>query len=85
MSLLAYSTIYGQNLSEEPNTDFLRAEGEVLGQTIGAWFQYFFYAVGAISLYAAALGLLDVLGRVVSDAGDQPGRQPLRRGIEGTP
>ena len=67
MSLLAYSTIYGQNLSEEPNTDFLQAEGEVLGQTIGAWFQYFFYAVGAISLYAAALGLLDVLGRVVSD------------------
>jgi hypothetical protein len=67
MSLLAYSTVYGQNLSEEPNTDFLRAEGEVLGQTIGGWFQYFFYAVGAISLYAAALGLLDVLGRVVSD------------------
>lgn len=67
MSLLAYSTIYGQNLSSEPNTDFLQAQGQVLGQTIGGWFEIFFYVVGAISLYAAALGLLDVLGRVVSD------------------
>ena len=67
MSLLAYSTIYGQNLSAEPTTDFLQAQGQVLGQTIGGWFEIFFYAVGAISLYAAALGLLDVLGRVVSD------------------
>lgn len=67
MSLLAYSTIFGLNLSDEPNTDFLQAQGQVLGQTVGGWFQIFFFAIAALSLYAAALGLLDVVGRLVSD------------------
>ena len=67
MSLLAYSTIFGRDLGDEPNTDFLFAQGQVLGQQIGGWFQVFFFAIAAISLYAAALGLLDVVGRLVSD------------------
>ena len=67
MSLLAYSTIYGLDLGGEANTDFLRAQGQVLGETVGSWFQTFFFVIGAVSLYAAAFGLLDVVGRLVSD------------------
>jgi hypothetical protein len=67
MSLLAYSTIFGRDLGDEANTDFLFAQGQVLGQQIGGWFQIFFFAIAAVSLYAAALGLLDVVGRLVSD------------------
>jgi hypothetical protein len=67
MSLLAYSTIFGENLGDEPNTDFLFAEGQAFGQIVGGWFQTFFFAIAALSLYAAALGLLDVVGRLVGD------------------
>lgn len=50
MSVLAYSTVFGQNLSESANLAFLKAEGEALGAQIGQWFQTFFYVIGAISL-----------------------------------
>src|SRR5215207_3610021 len=56
-SLLAYATVFGQSdLSN--NISFIRTEGEVLGERVGVWFQYFFWFVGALSLFAAALGIV---------------------------
>lgn len=68
MSVLAYSTVFGQNLSESANLAFLKAEGEALGAQIGQWFQTFFYVIGAISLFAGNIGILDYVGRAVADA-----------------
>ena len=65
MSMIAYSTVFGQNIGE--NIDFFRNEGLALGETVGPWFEMFFYLVGAISLLAGAMGILDYVGRCVSD------------------
>lgn len=67
MVLLAYSTVYGQQRFAEPNFDFLRGMGEALGQRVAPWFGTFFWSIGAVSLFAAALGILDYVGRIVSD------------------
>ena len=57
-SLLAYSTVYGRD-DLANNIGFIKTEGEVLGERVGSWFQYLFWFVGAFSLYAAALGIVD--------------------------
>ena len=65
-SLLAYATVFGQSdLSN--NISFIRTEGEVLGERVGVWFQYFFWFVGALSLFAAALGIVDYTSRLAAD------------------
>jgi hypothetical protein len=64
-SMLAYSTLFGQ---DPPNdVSFLRLEGEALNDRLG-WFGTFFWVIGAYSLFAAALGILDYMGRLVSDS-----------------
>jgi hypothetical protein len=65
-SLLAYSTVYGRE-GLENNIGFLEIEGQVLGERVGTWFQYFFWAVGAFSLFAAALGIVDYTSRLAAD------------------
>ncbi|GAA3962554.1 hypothetical protein Aau02nite_55350 [Amorphoplanes auranticolor] len=66
MSLLAYETLFGRDdLKSDPS--FLRIEGDVLASEVGGWLKLLFFAVAAVSLWAAAMGLLDVIGRVASD------------------
>jgi len=65
-SLLAYSTVFGRE-GLENNINFIRTEGEVLGERVGAWFQYFFWVIGAFSLFAAALGIVDYTSRLAAD------------------
>ncbi len=65
MSMIAYTTVFGQDTGE--NIDFFRSEGLALGEFVGYWFEIFFYLMGAISLLAGALGILDYVGRCVSD------------------
>jgi hypothetical protein len=65
-SLLAYSTVFGRE-GLENNINFIRTEGEVLGERVGSWFQYFFWAIGAFSLFAAALGIVDYTSRLAAD------------------
>jgi hypothetical protein len=65
-SLLAYATVFGSpDLAS--NISFIRTEGEVLGERVGQWFQYFFWFVGALSLFAAALGIVDFTSRLAAD------------------
>src|SRR3712207_4809360 len=65
-SLLAYSTVYGRE-GLENNIGFIETEGQVLGERVGSWFQYLFWAVGAFSLFAAALGIVDYTSRLAAD------------------
>jgi hypothetical protein len=66
MSLLAYETLFGRDdLESDPS--FLRIQGEVMAGEVGEWLKLLFFAIAAVSLWAAAMGLLDVIGRVASD------------------
>ncbi|WP_395105803.1 Nramp family divalent metal transporter [Actinomadura sp. SCN-SB] len=66
MSLLAYETLFGRDdLKSDPS--FLRVQGEVMAGEVGEWLKPLFFAIAAVSLWAAAMGLLDVIGRVAGD------------------
>jgi hypothetical protein len=66
MCMLAYETLYGRDdVTGDPS--FLRVEAEILGTETGDWLKILFYAVAVVSLWAASLGLLDIIGRLVSD------------------
>jgi len=65
MSLLAYSTVLGAEA--ENNISFLEAEGNALMDRVGSWFGYLFWIIGATSLFAAALGIVDYTCRLVAD------------------
>ncbi|MBG0826520.1 Nramp family divalent metal transporter [Planomonospora sp. ID67723] len=64
MSMLAYSTVFGADTAS--NVTFLRTEGEVLNQRL-SWFGTFFWAIGALSLFAASMGICDYVARMVAD------------------
>jgi len=64
-SLLAYSTVFGKDLGE--TLDFVEGEGNILKQDIGTWFGTLFWAIGAASLFAGSLGILDYVARVSAD------------------
>jgi hypothetical protein len=65
-SLLAYSTVFGRE-DLVNGIGFIKTEGEVLGERVGPWFQYFFWFIGAFSLFAAALGIVDYTSRLSAD------------------
>ncbi|MFC7344333.1 Nramp family divalent metal transporter [Saccharopolyspora griseoalba] len=66
MSLLAYGTVFGHQ-GVENDVSFLRVEGEVMSAATGGWFGYFFWIVGAFSMFAAALGIVDYTSRLAAD------------------
>ncbi|MCO8271717.1 Nramp family divalent metal transporter [Actinoplanes sp. TRM 88003] len=65
-SLLAYSTVFGRD-GLENSIGFLEVEGQVLADRVGSWFQYLFWIIGAFSLFAAALGIVDYTSRLAAD------------------
>jgi len=65
-SLLAYATVYGRP-GLENSIGFLQTEGEILAGRVGSWFQYLFWAIGAFSLFAASLGIVDYTSRLAAD------------------
>ncbi len=65
-SLLAYSTVFGQE-GLASDISFLKAEGDVLNSRVGGWFGTFFWVIGALSLFAAALGIVDYTSRLGAD------------------
>jgi hypothetical protein len=66
MSLLAYATVFG-NDTVTNNIAFLQVEGQVLMERVGTWFGYFFWIVGAVALFSAALGIVDYTSRLAAD------------------
>jgi amino acid transporter len=68
-SLVAYATVFGHpDLPSESGFDFISLESQVLDEAVGSWFGTLFLAVGAVSLFAAALGIVDYVARLVADA-----------------
>ncbi|MEH1017589.1 Nramp family divalent metal transporter [Micromonospora sp. CPCC 206060] len=66
MSMLAYSTVHGlPGLGN--SVDFLAVEGEQLKQTVAPWFGTLFWVIGALSLFAAAMGIVDYTSRLAAD------------------
>ena len=65
-SLLAYSTVFGRE-GLENSIGFLEIEGQVLAERVGSWFQYLFWIIGAFSLFAASLGIVDYTSRMAAD------------------
>jgi hypothetical protein len=66
MSLLAFATVFGRD-DVSNDISFLQVEGEALMASVGSWFGYFFWIVGAVSLFAAALGIVDYTSRLAAD------------------
>jgi hypothetical protein len=66
MSLLAYATVFGRP-DVANDISFLQVEGRVLMERVGDWFGYFFWVIGALSLFAAALGIVDYTSRLAAD------------------
>jgi hypothetical protein len=45
----------------------LAAEGNALKESVGTWFGTLFWAIGALSLFAASIGIADYVSRLVAD------------------
>ena len=65
--MLAYSTVFGQNLSDEADFDFIKGEGDVLKEVVAPWFGTLFWVFGTLSLALVALGVVDYVSRLVAD------------------
>jgi hypothetical protein len=67
-SLVAYSTVYrNPDLPDSSGFDFIALESQVLDNQVGQWFGTLFLAIGAVSLFAAALGIVDYVARLLAD------------------
>jgi hypothetical protein len=65
-SMLAHSTLSGRP-GLKNGIVFLQVEGEQLQAAVGGWFGTLFWIIGAYSLFAATVGILDYTGRLVAD------------------
>ena len=66
-SLVAYSTVYGNPAVKDSDFDFIQIEGNALKDMVGTWFGTLFWVIGAVSLFGAALGIIDYVSRLVAD------------------
>jgi hypothetical protein len=66
LSILAFAILYGR--ADLPSDiSFLELEGRVLAERAGEWFGRLFWAVGAVALFATAIGAVDVTSRLTAD------------------
>jgi hypothetical protein len=66
VSMLAHSTVFGRP-GLENSIGFLQVEGQVLQSTVGTWFGLLFWVIGALALFASAMGIVDYTSRLASD------------------
>ena len=59
--------MFGKNLSDEADFDFIKGEGEVLKDVVAPWFGTLFWIFGSLSLSLVALGVVDYVSRLVAD------------------
>jgi hypothetical protein len=65
-SMMAHSLLYGQP-GLPNNVSFLQIEGQRLSALAGNWFGALFWAIGAFSLFGAAMGIIDYTSRLAAD------------------
>ncbi|MEW9549518.1 Nramp family divalent metal transporter [Nonomuraea sp. NPDC050783] len=66
MSMLAYSTVFGRE-GLANSIGFLQVEGRALQDAVGTWFGVLFWLIGALALFASAMGIVDYTSRLASD------------------
>ena len=66
MSMLAYSTVFGKE-GLANGVGFLETEGNELKNLVAPWFGTLFWVIGAFSLFAAAMGIVDYTSRLAAD------------------
>ena len=65
-SMLAHSMLFGR--TDLPNSvAFLEIEGRALQAAVAPWFGVLFWGIGAFSLFASALGIIDYTSRLAAD------------------
>ena len=65
-SMLAHSTLFGR--PDLPNSVlFLLREGQQLQAIVAPWFGVLFWAIGAFSLFATSMGIIDYTSRLAAD------------------
>lgn len=65
-SMIAYSTVYGR--ADVPqNVDFIRLQGEQMSLQVGGGFGVLYWSIGVLSLFAAAMGIVDFTSRIGAD------------------
>jgi len=65
LSALSAATVFELDLGQ--GLDFIRSEGQALGERVGPWFRNLFWVSGAVALFSTNLGILDHLGRLIAD------------------
>jgi hypothetical protein len=65
LSALSTATVFGLDIGQ--GLDFIRAEGQALGERVGPWFRNLFWVSGAVILFSTNLGILDHMGRLIAD------------------
>jgi hypothetical protein len=66
MSMLSYSTVFGQKDIPD-DIGFLEVEGQRLNDLVGSWMGPLFWSIGAFSLLAASMGIVDYTSRLAAD------------------
>ena len=66
MSMIAYSTVHGRDDLPQ-NAGFLRLQGEQMKAMIGPWFGTLYWMIGVLSLFVAAMGIVDYTSRIGAD------------------
>jgi hypothetical protein len=65
-SMLAHATVFGRG--DLPNgIGFLEVEGLALHARVGPWLGLLFWLIGALSLFTAAMGIVDYTSRLAAD------------------
>ena len=65
-SMLAHSTLFGET-GLPNNVSFLLIEGRRLQSIAGGWFGVLFWSIGAFSLFASSMGIIDYTSRLAAD------------------
>jgi hypothetical protein len=66
MSMVAYSTVFGRP-DLPAGADFLRLQGEQMQAMVGPWFGVLYWIIGVLSLFVAAMGIVDYTSRIGAD------------------
>jgi hypothetical protein len=66
MSMLSYSTVFGRGGLPD-DIGFLEVEGQRLNALVGSWMGPLFWSIGAFSLLAASMGIVDYTSRLAAD------------------
>jgi len=66
MSMLSFSTVFGRDGLPD-DIGFLEVEGQRLNALVGSWMGPLFWSIGAFSLLAASMGIVDYTSRLAAD------------------